>query len=155
MKPINKISGSISNFKKKEAKKTAIKSNFLLTINLNQKYNDDDKYLENDAILFDKTINDILNDISQYIKLPSQDVWTTEYIKSVESDYVIELGTQKNRLHCHILFKFEHFTKIQLDYDKIKTKILKDTGLNNVYMYNRLVRATSNQNIIDYLTKFT
>lgn len=155
MKPVNKISGSISNFKKKEEKKRSLKSNFLLTINLNQKYDDDDKFLENDAIIFDKTINEILNNISEYIKLPTSDTWSTDYIKSVESDYVIELGTQKGRLHCHILFKFEHFTKIQLDYDKIKAKILKDTGLKNVYMYNRLIRASSSQNIMDYLGKYT
>ena len=68
--------------------------------------------------------------------------------------YRLQRGTIKNQLHIHILFKIKHFTKIQLNYQKIKDKIKKDLGLNNVYMYNKLVRNSGNDNILQYLEKF-
>ena len=50
---------------------------------------------------------------------------------------------KRGQLHIHILFKFVHFTRVQLNYAKIKEKINTDLGLENVYMYNRLVRNFS------------
>ena len=69
--------------------------------------------------------------------------------------YTIELGSKKGQLHIHILFKFKHHTRLQLNFEKIKEKLKTDLGLNNVYMYNRLVRNSGNDSIIDYLSKMT
>ena len=52
------------------------------------------------------------------------------------------------------MFKFKHKSKIQLNYDKIKDKIKKDLGLPNVYMYNRLIRNSGSDNILDYINKY-
>ena len=54
----------------------------------------------------------------------------------------------------HILFKFKHHTKIQLNYQKIKEAITKRLGLTNIYMYNKLVRNSGNDNILEYLNKY-
>ena len=62
---------------------------------------------------------------------------------------------KRGQLHIHILFKFVHFKRIQLNYTKIKEKINTDLGLQNIYMYNRLVKNSGQQNILAYLEKYT
>ncbi len=153
--PIVKVRGRKQNMDKKEKNPTPKRTNFLLTINLNQRFKDDDPHLTNDIEIFDKTINDILNNVQHYLKLPNESDWNDELIKDTDIDYTIEKGNLKNCLHVHILFKFKHFTKIQLNYEKIKSKICGDLGLENVYMYNKLVRNSGNDNILDYLAKQT
>ena len=62
--PVNiKVKGNIQNLKKKEKNEKILSSNFLLTINTNQRYGDDDEDLENDIEVFDETIKEILNRI--------------------------------------------------------------------------------------------
>ena len=154
MKPVLKIKGKVQNIEKKEKNKPLMKTNFLLTINTNQQYKDNDKHLDDDIKIFENTIQDILNKIDEFINLPQGDKWDDETIKDVDIDYTIERGTKKGQLHIHILFKFKHHTKIQLNYQKIKDAITKQLGLKNIYMYNKLVRNSGNDNIIEYLNKY-
>jgi len=154
MKPVLKIKGKVQNIEKKEKNKPLMKTNFLLTINTNQQYKDNDKHLDDDIKIFENTIQEILNKIDEFINLPQGDKWDDETIKDVDIDYTIERGTKKGQLHIHILFKFKHHTKIQLNYQKIKEAITKQLGLKNIYMYNKLVRNSGNDNIIEYLNKY-
>ena len=154
MKPVLKIKGKVQNIEKKEKNKPLMKTNFLLTINTNQQYKDNDKHLDDDIKIFENTIQDILNKIDEFINLPQGDKWDDETIKDVDIDYTIERGTKKGQLHIHILFKFKHHTKIQLNYQKIKEAITKQLGLSNIYMYNKLVRNSGNDNILEYLNKY-
>ena len=153
-KPILKIKGKVQDLKKVEKNKAPINSNFLLTINTNQQYKDTDENLDNDIEIFEETINDILNNVDQYINIAPGDLWDDKTIRDVQIDYTIERGTIKHQLHIHIFFKIQHFTKIQLNYQKIKDKIKKDLGLNNIYLNNRLVRNSGAQNILEYLDKY-
>ena len=41
-----------------------------------------------------------------------------------------------------------------MNYDKIKNKITTDLGLHNVYMQNKLLKMSTNDNIVDYLNKY-
>jgi hypothetical protein len=148
-----RIKGGISNPHQQKEDKYK-KSNFHLTISTNKKYDKDDANLQNDMEVFDDTISSILNHIENYVKLPETDKWDDDKIKDVDIDYVVELGNQKNRLHAHVLFRFLHRSKVQLDYDAIKKKICEDLGVNNVYLYNRLVRPSEGQNIVSYLSKY-
>lgn len=151
------IKGSISNLKVNERKEKPKYSTFLLTISTNQKYQDNDPHLETDAVFFENTVKDILNNLGSYVKLPEGTAWSPDVIKNVDVDYVVEHGKHKkgNALHAHILFRFKHSTKVQLDYNAIKSKILKETGLDNIYMMNKLVKSGMSQNnILDYLDKF-
>jgi hypothetical protein len=115
----------------------------------------DDEDLENDIEVFDETIKDILNSIGSYVNLPKGIPFDEEHIKNVDIDYTIEKGTKNNQLHIHIMLKFRHKTRIQLNYQKIKTKITKDLGLKNIYLNNRLIRNSGSENILDYLNKYT
>ena len=110
--------------------------------------------MDEDIEIFEETINEILNNIDQYVNLPEGDKWDDETIEDIDIDYVIERGTKRNQLHIHILLKFKHHTKIQLNYQKIKDKIKGDLGLNNVYMLNKLIKNSGNDNIIEYLNKY-
>ena len=154
MKPVLKTKGKVQNIEKKEKNKPLMKTNFLLTINTNQQYKDNDKHLDDDIKIFENTIQNILNKIDEFINLPQGDKWDDETIKDVDIDYTIERGTKKGQLHIHILFKFKHHTKIQLNYQKIKEAITKRLGLSNIYMYNKLVRNSGNDNILEYLNKY-
>ena len=129
-------------------------SNFLLTLNTNQQFKEDDKHLKDDIEIFDGCINELLNNVDQYLKLPEGDKWDEDTIKDVNIDYTIERGLKKGQLHIHIMFKIKHFTKIQLNYDKIKKKICDDLGLNNIYCYNRLLKPNDSDNVQDYLNKY-
>jgi hypothetical protein len=149
-----KIKGNIQNLDKKEREKI-LNSNFLLTINTNQRYPENDKDLENDIACFDTTIQNILNHVGDYVNLPEGDKFDEHFIKDVDIQYTIERGNKNGQLHIHLLMKFKHKTKIQLNYDKIKGKIKTDLGLTNIYMYNKLVRNSGSDNILDYLNKYT
>ena len=154
--PVNiKVRGGVQNIKQKVKNEKILSSNFLLTINTNQRYKDDDEDLDNDIEVFDETIKEILNNIPQYVNLPKNTPFDEEHIKNVDIDYTIEKGTKNNQLHIHIMLKFRHKTKIQLNYQKIKTKITKDLGLKNIYLNNRLIRNSGSENILDYLNKYT
>jgi len=153
--PVNiKVRGAVQDLKKKQKNEKILSSNFLLTINTNQRYGDDDEDLENDIEIFDETMKEILNNIPSYVNLPKGIKFDEEHIKNVDIDYVIEKGTKHNQLHIHAMIKFRHNTRIQLNYQKIKTKITTDLGLNNIYLNNRLIRNSGSENILDYLNKY-
>jgi hypothetical protein len=156
-KPEIKITAKRQNMTKTAAQRAPRPkgSNFLLTINTNQQYKEGDPHLENDVEIFDSTIQSILNNIGDYIRLPEGDAWDDDKIKDVNIDYVIERGHKKGQLHCHIMIRIKHFSKVLLNYEKIKAKICGDLGLNEVYMLNKLIRGSGSDNVVDYLDKYT
>jgi hypothetical protein len=153
-KPVIKVKGKIQNMQVTEKKVVAKKTNFLVTINLNQTYKADDPNLENDLTMFDEVIQDILNNLDQYITLPDGHTWNDDLIKSVNADYVIERGLQQGFLHTHILISAEHFTNIKLNYQKIKNKFKEELGLKNLYLNNRIIKNNGNVNVLEYLDKY-
>ena len=103
-KPEIKIKGKIQDMNKKEKNIKPKQSNFLLTINTNQQYKDNDEHLENDIEVFDSTIKDLLNNVDQYINLPANDKWDDHFIKDIDIDYVLERGPKKRSItHSYII----------------------------------------------------
>ena len=153
-KPLIKVKGKIQDLEKVIKNIKPKQSNFLLTLNTNQQFKDNDSHLKDDIEIFDNSINQLLNNIDQYINLPDTDEWNDKFIKDCDIDYTIERGTIKHQLHIHIMFKIKHFTKIQLNYDKIKKKICSDLGLKNIYCFNRLLKPNQSDNVEDYLNKY-
>jgi hypothetical protein len=148
-----KIKGGIA--RKKERAQKTVKSNFLLTISTNQRYKDNDPSWESDSQAFEDTLLEILNDLPTYINVLNEGhSWSSEWIKDAQCDYVIEHGPSTGALHCHVLFKLKHHTKVQLNYDRIKDKIKGDLGLENVYLQNKLVRPSSDDFLTEYLEKY-
>ena len=151
--PIAKVRGMKQDLDKKEKNEKPKHSSFLLTINTNQK--PDVENIQNDMEILDDTTQQILNNIQNYIKLPDPSDWDNGKVTDVNIDYSLEQGEKFGRLHLHILLRFTHFSKIQLDYEAIKKKINEDLGLHNIYLYNRLVRNNGTDSILDYLKKMT
>ena len=152
--PDIKIKGGIQNLQKNQKNLKPIHSNFLLTINTNQQYKDNDQHLENDIQIFEIVIQNVLNNVDKYVNLPKEDKWDDDTIKDVNIDYIIERGTKKGQIHCHALIKISHFTKLQLNYKKMKEKVQNELGLKNIYLNNRLIRNSGSDNIIEYLNKY-
>jgi len=151
MKPKLNITGNVQKLDKKIKNEKIKNSTFLLTINTNQSYKQNDKHLDNDIEIFDELINNILNNIDTYIKTDSFDY---EKVKTADIDYAIETGNERGYLHCHILLNFSHTTKIQLDVNLIKQKIINELGLKNIYIQNKLIKNYQNQNILSYINKY-
>ena len=82
------------------------------------------------------------------------DKWNDDTIKDITIDYIIERGTKKGQIHAHALVKFTHFTKLQLNYKKMKEKVQNELGLKNIYLNNRLIRNSGSENIVEYLNKY-
>ena len=109
-KPTIKIKGNIQDMTKKDKNVKTKHSNFLLTINTNQQYKENDEHLGDDIEIFDNSIKTILNNFDEYVNLPETDKWDNATIIEPEIEYVIERGMKKGQLHIHILFKIKHFS---------------------------------------------
>ena len=153
--PIVKVTGRIQDLEKTEQNVKPTHSNYLVTINTNQQYKDDKENLKNDVAIFDDIINNVLNDIENYIKLPEGITFDQPHIQNCDVDYVVEVGTIRSQIHVHIMIKITHFTRVQLDYVKLKNTIKTKLGLKNIYMQSKLLRPSASDNILDYLAKFT
>ena len=105
-KPKIKVQGKVQDLKKVEKNIKPKQSNFLLTINTNMQYKEDDKHLKDDIEIFDHTIHQVLNNVDEYINLPEGDNWDDKTIKNVDIDYTIERGLKKGQLHIHIIQKY-------------------------------------------------
>jgi hypothetical protein len=151
-KPKVKVTGTVANFAQKQQNVKNKQSNFFLTINTNQRYDDKDAHLDNDTTMLREVMDDMLNNIEQYVKLPADASWDND-VKDVDVEYVVEKGGEKNCLHCHIFLKFTHTTDVKLNYPAIKSKICTSLGLPNIYMMNRVSKG-SNENILEYMNKY-
>ena len=156
-KPQIKITSRKQNINKQEKNKTPTHSNFLITLNLNQQYHKDEHKanIDNDMEIFDGLLVEFLNHIEGYVRLPEDIVYNDDNIKDVSADYVVEVGNIKKQIHAHIMLKFKHFTRIQLNFGKIKEFFKKRLGLKNVYMQAKLLRPSASENVIDYSDKMT
>jgi len=156
-KPVIKIVSRKQNIDKIEKNKKPSHSNFLITLNLNQQYHKDEHKanIDTDMEIFDEHINEMLNHIENFIRLPEGVSYNDDNIKDVSADYVTELGGIKKQIHAHIMLKFKHHTKIQLNFFKIKEFFKNKLGLKNIYMQAKLLRMSSSDNIVDYLDKMT
>ena len=104
-KPLIKVKGKVQDLQKAIKIIKPKQSNFLLTLNTNQQFKEHDPHLKDDIEIFDNCINQLLNNIDEYVKLPEGDVWDDNTIKNVDIDYTIERGTKKGQLHNKTFYK--------------------------------------------------
>ena len=152
--PDIKLKGGIQQLDKVVKNEKIKTSNFFLTINTNQSYQENDENLQNDIAVFEECIKNILSNLNDYVKIDGG-IWSDDFINDVDIDYVIELGPVKKHIHSHIMIKIKHKTKIMLDLQKIKSKILTELGLKNIYMNNKLMKTDSSINVLEYINKYT
>jgi hypothetical protein len=154
-KPQIKITSRKQDINKQEKNIKPTHSNFFIDIKFKSTIhkNEHKENIENDMEIFDKLINEMLNHIEQYIRLPENVQYNDENIKDVSADYVVEVGSIKKQIHAHIMLKFKHFTRIQLNYIKFKEYFKRKLGLKNMYIQGKLLNPSASENIVDYLNK--
>ena len=153
MGPKIKVSGTVSNFSKTNKNEVKEKSSqFFLTINTNQSYKDGDTNIENDTEVFTEIIENFLNNIGSFVKIPAGKTFDDD-VKDVDVQYIIERGNKKGQIHCHAFVKFKHTTDVKLDFAKIKTTIADDLGLNNIYFNSKMVHNNS-KSVLEYIDKY-
>lgn len=129
---------------------------YFYTLNTNCRYKDDDAHFNDDEAILEDVVLDILRNADQYIEITEEGrKWDRDTILDVDTEYTIEKGSKAGQLHCHILFRIKHTTKVKLNYAKIKQRVLDRLGLENVYTFNRLLGngAWSEDFMRDYINK--
>lgn len=129
------------------------RSNFFVTINTNKPFNRHSEEYEIFNGKFQSSLNEIYNDLGSYINvLDDKAKWDDNFIKDVEIDSATELGPVNHKLHAHFQINVLHNTKIQLDYNKIKEKIMKDLELKGLYIKNKIYHDNK-LSLKDYISK--
>lgn len=129
-------------------------SNYYLTLNTNKQFNPHDEELEPYVDKFEKCISEIFqgNNIKKYIIIQNDDSFSKDKFKEISTEAVIELGKAKPTVHCHALVKIAHRSKVKLDYEKIRNKVIKDMELENCYLKANLFR-NAGDTLEKYLNK--
>jgi hypothetical protein len=139
-----------------EKKKQIKHSNFFITINLNKRF-----ATANDALnsqlykTLQNNINECWKNIKDYIIIKDTDpnaTVTPKYIKKINGEGSVEVGEKFIQLHAHLLIKVDHYTMIHFNYQKLKSEILRDTNLKNIYVYCKLYKDV-NKRLQDYIYK--
>lgn len=133
-------------------------SNFFLTINTNQHFNQHSEEYEKFNDKLKVSLNEIYENIGDYLKIKKdKDEYKNDTydnnIHDVDIKSATEIGSKTGKAHSHTLIAVKHNTLVHLDYDKIKEKIKNDLQLKNFYLNNR-VSSNSNANLVDYISKY-
>ncbi len=142
--------------KKPRAKRTnQLKhSNYYLTLNTNKQFLPSDEDLCPFIDKFETCISEIFqgNNIKKFIVIKNDDTFSKEKFKEISTEAVIELGNKKPTVHAHCLVKIAHRSKVGLDYEGIRNKVIQDMELENCYLKATLYRNASD-NLEKYLNK--
>ena len=154
-KPIVNVSGGISDMtgKARKAKKMN-KSNFFLTINTQKGYPKHKReHLENDAEMVNELMQEMLNDLGSIVKFKDPThTWSSQYIKSVNSNYACEVGEIYSKLHVHAAICVSHTSSIQLDRKKIEKLFEERLGITGIHIDIKILKSDVD-NILEYINK--
>ena len=138
---------------KKGAKVKDKRSNFFITINTNQNFNEFSEEYE----VFDKklvkSLNSIYENIKDYVIFKDEKAkWNDVFIKEVDIDSATEIGPKSGKAHAHAMIKIKHTTLLQLDYAKIRSTIMTDLKLKGIYINNKVFHD-NNLSLQEYIGK--
>lgn len=141
---------------KKNAKGKQLRnSNFYVTLNTNQRFNElSEEYQVFNAKL-QKVIDQLFakDNIHNVIILKDEKAeFTKEFIKSINIEKVIELGPVSKCVHLHAVISIAQYTPVHLNYAFIKDFVCERMNLTNLYLNNK-VFFDNKMGIIDYINK--
>ena len=139
--------------RKWQKKRRNRRSNFFLTINTNQHFNQHSQEYEQFNNKFKQSLNDIYNNLGDYLKIKEQNDNFDNNVEDVDIKSATEIGSKTGKVHVHVSFNIKHNTLLQLDYDKIKTKIQNDLQLQNIYLNNKVFWNNS-ATLESYIAKY-
>jgi hypothetical protein len=138
-------------------------SGFFITINTNFNPKQNEEHASECAEKLRKAVKAMLTEeerLKRIVKfLIPGDTWSTDTIKKVSSQFVIERGrhSKGSRIHSHAALHIEHRSKIRLDIPQMQKEILPffeggcTCNIKNLYINVKIIRV--NQGIRNYLTK--
>lgn len=109
-----------------------------ITINPNRSFMGHDSKEEAEFIArLNSAIKSLFNtaDVGSIIKFndPSHS-FTPQYIKGIQSEFVIEKGENQHRPHVHLILKVTHYSKIKINWWVINTYIAKRIGMEKLHV---------------------
>jgi len=133
-------------------------SNFLVTVNLNKRYSPRmslSNYVaieDSFAAALEKLGRDPEAAVSIFKSLRHDNL--LEKILKIDFTGGIEVSPGRKLIHAHFVIMTEHKTKIQVDYDKVKSYFLQEMGeiASNVYVNVKLLPG-SNESVLRYVQK--
>lgn len=140
----------------KKKRKRLKHSNFFLTINLNKQFKTYDEAVPL-ANEFKKVIDNCLAKISNYIEIndtvhPDAKL-DSKWIKKINIQSVVEIGSKYNQPHAHVTIAITHWTRVKLNWTKLKEDIREKVGDDQeIYLYCKLFRD-SQGSLEEYLRK--
>lgn len=109
---------------------------FHITVNTNKRYARGDPSFQRDAQdlldAMEKTISE--EELHEIIKFhytaPNLSAWTPDFIRSVDTEVVVEKGDQFDQLHCHAMVRIKHTTAVLIDLPALRKKLNGLLGFN-------------------------
>lgn len=152
VKMVNTIE-DIKQEKKEEKKKRQLRrSNYFLTINTNQRFQEFNEGFEPFFKKFEASLNDLFNNnMNDIIKLKEEGN-IDEDIKSVETEFCIEKGPKTNCIHSHCMVSIAHYNNIELNFEFIVNFIKEKMELQNVYLDSKVFN-NNKLSLKDYIEK--
>lgn len=135
-------------------------SSFLITINTNKRYPIGPQGQSHTLQLAAEKLRRVTQEFTELIEergnfirfMDPEASFTSDWIKGVETEGAIERGAQFDQLHAHVGLTIKHYTRIQLDYKKIREFFIIRLNMANVYVNVQLIPA--GQNPRDILKKY-
>jgi hypothetical protein len=138
---------------KKEKKKQLRHSNFFMTLNTNQRYDEMNEEFAPFVAKFKASLQDLFNNhMKDIVKIKEGD--SEDDIRDVKTEFCVEKAPTTNTIHSHAIISISHYTNVQLDYKFITEYIKQQMGLDNLYLKNKVFYGANNsQTLKDYIEK--
>lgn len=131
-------------------------SNFYITLNTNKCFSDRKspellKMSEKLTQALESTLGE--SELPSYVQFRDPEHrWSKQWVKSVRSQSVIEVGGKKHCLHSHSLVCIAHYSNVHLKLPELKACFKNALDLENLYL-NVQVYRSAHDNLERYLNK--
>jgi hypothetical protein len=150
--PVNiksEVSDVTNPIQRKKAPKRISHSNFIFTVNTNQRYGPYEEGLEEFSEQLRACMEDIFCNLHDYVIILEPDhKWSTKYIKKGDCDSVVERSENNDTVHAHVFVGLSHYTKVKLNIQALRNKICEDMNLKDIYMSRiKALRKTADSDL--------
>ena len=129
-------------------------SNFFLTLNSNKRFADPEapQYHEFKQ-RFQGAVDSVFSAdrILEFIVVKEAGK-SMDDVSEVKVSGATELAPETHTLHLHVLVSVSHYTRVKMDYQKIRAEFGKVAGLNGVY-FDARVFSSAEGDIMQYVNK--
>lgn len=142
----------------KKKRKVLRHSNYFITINTNKGF-----ILQSDAEPLTRELKTVIDrmmvNVLDYISCEELDAsgqplqLDDTLIKGIKIQAVAEIGEKSYQPHAHIMIAISHYTKVKVDYAKLKNDVKEGLGIQEDIYFNSKLYRDANAEIADYMAK--